>query len=425
MSSKKIKTKRILIGVSVAIVLTILAFIITKGVFIVLNYSSNDLNFKDVTTLEYKDYTLTDFLKENITCKDTDCTYKKEKIEYTISEITTLGTQDINVTIKYKDKEYEKTYNLEVVDKKAPVINLKERIVYIDKNTNFKAEDYLDRVSDNFDTLTNEQVEIINNVDPKISGEYEVTYKLKDNSNNEAEAKLKVVVRGNAPTSSETKPSVNNNSTNNTSDFSWHIETSGLLENSRVINNSHKNDELSKSITLGWDRNIKIVSKLNKSGEYFIEYSITSNNKEKVKSSKIISQDYTINYNFEDEGEYTIKISLRDMQTGETYEETQNLTLKEPDHLEDIKLVAEYKNDKAYIDILTLGGNEDNLELSKFLITVDGALIATEEELDNIIEVSEIEDKFILKYEKGKEYYILVGVQEGSIEKMASITIKK
>lgn len=424
MSSKNIKYKKIAITSLVIIILVIILAIIVKGVINVLNYSSNDLNFKDVTSLEYNNYTLADFLKENITCKENTCTYKKVNIEYTISEVTSLGNQDLNVSIKYKDKEYQKTYNVEIVDKKAPEIKLKERIVYLDKNASFKPEEYIESVSDNFDTLTNEQVEIENNLDSKTSGEYEVIYKLKDNSNNETEAKLKVIVRGNTSSSNEPKPSTSN--INIESDFSWKLETSGIVNISRVINNDNQKDNFSKDLKESWVTNLTIKNNFQAKYNVELEYIVTKDNQEFKKGKTTITKNnYDFNLDLTDAGTYNIKIKVKDMYTYKVYEE--NLTLKviKPEHLEDIKLTVEYKNNKAYLDVLAIGGKEEDFELSQFVITVDGNPVLTEEELANIIDVDENEDYLVLKYEPGKEYYVIIGVKEGSIEKIASITIKK
>ena len=103
-----------------------------------------------------------------------------------------IGTYKIVYTIKYKKLEKKVTRIIKVVDTTKPVINLEGNDVTIYLGNEYKEPGY--NSSDNYDGNITDKVETNNNIDINKVGEYEVTYKVSDSSNNTIEVKRKVNV---------------------------------------------------------------------------------------------------------------------------------------------------------------------------------------------------------------------------------------
>lgn len=179
----------------------------------------NGFTFKEVTKLNYGDITLSDFVKD-ITCEE-ECTYHGQTLEYTISNIEDLGKVKVLVSITYQGNAYEQTYEIDVVDELAPIITLTETEMNYLKNSDaiFAPEDFIKEVSDNYDEVAVEDVDIKSNVNLKKVGDYQVTYTLTDTHNNVGSSILIVhVVDEEAKENSDDKKETNstNDKTNNT-----------------------------------------------------------------------------------------------------------------------------------------------------------------------------------------------------------------
>lgn len=174
-------------------------------------------NFKDITKLEYG-FGLNDLVDEVI-CTD-KCFYQDRELDYTITEVKSLGTQEIKIKINYQDKNYEHTYQVEVVDTTKPDIKLLKKEDFITVGDKFDALKYIESVTDNFDKIEIKDVQIDSKVNPEKVGEYKVTYMLSDSNKNEAKEELIIKVKAKDTTNS-TKPnnatSSNNNKPNNSS----------------------------------------------------------------------------------------------------------------------------------------------------------------------------------------------------------------
>ncbi len=210
------------------IIVLILIFIICLIIFNKQDRQiDSNITFKEVTSLNYNDIKITDFIS-NVTCEE-ECFYNDEKIEYKVSDITELGKQNIKVTIIYQGKEYVKEYEVEIVDKVAPLITLTKEEITIKKDTEFNPLDYVKEVSDNYDELSNDNIKIENKVDINKTGDYQVNYTLTDSSNNTVTVTLKVKVvedeevndtKPNEKPDDTTKPSGSNNQSGSNSQSS-------------------------------------------------------------------------------------------------------------------------------------------------------------------------------------------------------------
>ena len=107
-------------------------------------------------------------------------------------EVDTSKIGEYHITYKFLGKKLERV--IKVVDVKAPVIKLKgEEEVTLYQGDKYEEAGY--DVSDNYDDNLIDQVQVENNVDTDKIGNYEITYKVKDSSNNEASVKRVVEVK--------------------------------------------------------------------------------------------------------------------------------------------------------------------------------------------------------------------------------------
>ena len=187
------KRKKIIIYSVIGLIfLSVIIFILFSHFIIKKELAFNGFHFKEVTELNYNAYDLSAFVEE-VTCEE-KCLFNKEELDYSISNIETLGTKEITVKITYQGKVYEKTYEVEVIDKLSPVITLSNEEIEILKNSEFDSKAYITEVTDNYNDLTINDVEIESKVNTKEIGDYTVTYTLIDSNNNIGTASLIVHV---------------------------------------------------------------------------------------------------------------------------------------------------------------------------------------------------------------------------------------
>ena len=187
------KRKKIIIYSVIGLIfLSVIIFILFSHFIIKKELTFNGFHFKEVTELNYNAYDLSAFVEE-VTCEE-KCLFNKEELDYSISNIETLGTKEITVKITYQGKVYEKTYEVEVIDKLSPVITLSNEEIEILKNSDFDSKAYITEVTDNYNDLTINDVEIESKVNTKEIGDYTVTYTLIDSNNNIGTASLIVHV---------------------------------------------------------------------------------------------------------------------------------------------------------------------------------------------------------------------------------------
>ena len=141
--------------------------LVIGGFFLVKNVSTDVFSYKEVEELNYGDYDITDFVKQKIECKKNECTFKKKKVTYTLSEIKSLGKQKIDLEIEYDKEKYKHTFEVDIIDKKAPEIVLSEKYAVLNVNSKWDSKSYITSVSDNFDELSTLDIEIEDSVNPK------------------------------------------------------------------------------------------------------------------------------------------------------------------------------------------------------------------------------------------------------------------
>ncbi len=164
--------------------------------------------YKTVESLEYGYYQLSDFV-EGVTC-DEVCRFGDEVLSYKISDAKSLGANTLRVTLDYRGKYYEETFEVNITDTTEPYISLIGEEIEIVKNSPFDAMDYLYAVEDNFSSLQIGDIEITGKVDTKKVGNYEVFFSIEDESGNKASSSLvvHVVAKEEDKKGEETKPAV-------------------------------------------------------------------------------------------------------------------------------------------------------------------------------------------------------------------------
>ena len=119
---------------------------------------------------------------------------KEIKVEGKV-DTSKLGTYKITYKLKIGIFNiYKKlTRKVEVVDLTAPEIKVDAESIFLDVDENFDVPGAT--ANDNYDGDLTDKIEISNNVDISTVGEYSITYKVKDSSNNEGNKEIKVFVR--------------------------------------------------------------------------------------------------------------------------------------------------------------------------------------------------------------------------------------
>ena len=403
------------------------------GYFLIKNMNTDAFKYKNVVKVDYNDYNINDFVVQDIACNSKGCTYKKKEVVYSFSEVDTLGKQDITLNIKYDGKEYNKTFKVEVVDRESPKITLKNLVEIIKPNEEFKPEDYIEEVTDNYDTLSVEDILIDSQVDNKKEGEYEVIYKVKDSSDNERVATLKVKVSKNI----EVVPN-NTEELNKDKKFEWDFKTTGLLNLSHKLSNNNLKMSTDKDITLGWDSTLKISSIFMGSTKYRVTLIISdkeikdTSNLDSDLYLKVIDKDITgINYDFSyefEEGKYYIYIRVVDKENNVTGEEYLTLNLKYPEELEDIEITSEPLDGDGVtyqlVCVEGLGGDGVFDEVTIDLKDSDDPKFKTSKEM-LVNEVDNVVGCLLLNPTKGYSYEFTASVVEKGKTYTDTYTFKK
>ena len=182
---RKLKIKNILLLLIVVLLPIFLVMLLT---------SENPFKVEmDILVLDYgKDFK--NNFKANF--KDEDVT-DKVKVEHKINS-EKLGKYEVKFIYKKDDKEYVTSHEIEVKDISKPEIILtRGEEVTILINSKYNEPGY--EVTDNYDTDLNDSVKVSGEVDTSKEGIYELKYKVKDSSGNEAIVTRKVIVTKDSP----------------------------------------------------------------------------------------------------------------------------------------------------------------------------------------------------------------------------------
>lgn len=181
-------------GIIIIILITILIILITAAflIFNIKNKITFYINGKEVEsysqTVEYSDnidYS-TNAIKLTAKKNETDIT---KQIKYNKVKITKLKTYKITYEVEGKQFVYE----MEVVDTSAPEIT-GETTYTMKQDETFDQANLKLIAIDNFDKEISDKITTEDNVDTSIPGEYTLTFKVSDSSNNTAEFKCIVTV---------------------------------------------------------------------------------------------------------------------------------------------------------------------------------------------------------------------------------------
>lgn len=179
-----------------------------KGKYLINKYKYNGLCRDDIKKYKYAVKNTNFTLKEK---DDIKINYKEEfKDPYVILKYNNKNNKNIlinsnynenkigtyvisytsNVNKYYKERLYRK---IEVVDKEKPEITLEGSDIEIDYGKNFVEPGY--KAIDNYDGNITKKVIVKNTINNKKTGIYEITYTVKDTSNNRMSVKRKVTVK--------------------------------------------------------------------------------------------------------------------------------------------------------------------------------------------------------------------------------------
>lgn len=399
--------------------------LVIGGFFLVKNVNTDVFSYKDVEELTYGDYDITDLVKQKIECKKDECTFKKKKVDYTLSEVKTLGKQKLELEIEYDKEKYKHTFEINIVDKKAPEITLSDKYAVLNVNSKWDSKSYITEVKDNFDELSIDDIEIEDNVNMKKIGDYEVIYKVKDSSGNEGKSILKVMIKD-----PKTKVEIPKEETLDTptvrenEKFETKISTTGIYDFNNTLNQDNKTGNFEKEITVGWDSKINFNIDLKGSGAYTFSYEIKNldNSKTYAKDSKdTIDINHKFSYEFDEEGTYEITIKLKDRLNNVDLEQKLKLKLKTPNELQDVKFTHSEKNGKEYIYLYILGGNDPELDDIDFDTDDDRYF-----EADNVPNlIKDYGDYMTLDFKTGCYYKLMVVIKDGSKKIERTLTIQK
>lgn len=415
--------------------------LVVGGFFLVKNMDTEVFSYKEVEELNYGVYDITDLVKQKIECKKNECTFKKKKVEYTLSEVNTLGKQKLDLEIKYNNEKYKHTFEVDIIDKKAPEIILNEKYAVLNVNSKWNAKSYIASVSDNFDELSIDNVEIEDNVNAKKIGDYEVTYKIKDSSGNEGSSVLKVMIKDPhtkveiPKEETPVTPTVKENEK-----FEAKISTTGIYDFNNTLNQDNKTNNVSKEITVGWSSQITFNVDLKGSGAYTIGWNVSD--KDVTPSSAkdftcgagipssycykdTIDSNHKFSYAFSKEGTYYIYIVLKDRMNNVTLEQKMKLTIKAQEKF-DAKIITTDKSDYTEIDFEYIGNPK-----GEYLVIV-GAIMDSDDSRLNIDKENESViandgDTVKLYYQKGCYYKVMVGIvnENEDILYSKTLTIQK
>ena len=391
------------------------------GFFLVSSFSGDTFEFKEVEILDYDDFTIQDLVEQDVVCNDKGCKFKDKDVIYTISEVKDLGKQDVTLKIEYDGEKFEKTFHVDVVDKKEPEIVLNEKI---------DTASYIAEVKDNYDTLSVDDIEIENNVDLKKAGDYEVVYTIRDSSGNVGKSVLKVKVKGErevVSSNDDKKEEIEDKK-----EVTWNYEISGLYDESGLLNQDRTKNSTQKNIEVGWDATFKISSEFQGSGNYAIKTTV-SRNKITGKEVNFSNTDlprvsekhlrgensYQFEYTFQEEGTYYILITVRDVTNNITMEKEVILHLTSPSDVQDMKISTIDEGEYLTFEVEYIGGGDQNY----YFVVV----IADSDDPNFEDALQESGDEIRLYYKKGYYYDILGSLvtEDGDIVLAKTITVQK
>ncbi len=141
-----------------------------------------DVEFTFLQKIEvYSDIYLYDLIKKT----NTEIISDNEKIN-----TTKLGTKDLNLIYKYKNKKYKKNFNIEIIDTEKPFIYTSStKTLIVDNDFDFCGKLI---IGDNYDRSP--KCEIIGKYDYKKTGNYKIKIEVTDQSNNKAVRNMTVKV---------------------------------------------------------------------------------------------------------------------------------------------------------------------------------------------------------------------------------------
>ena len=400
------------------------------GFFSVSSFSGDTFEFKEVEILDYDDFTIQDLVEQDVVCNDKGCKFKDKDVIYTISEVKDLGKQDVTLKIEYEGEKFEKTFHVDVVDKKEPEIVLNESAIIVDLNEKIDTASYIAEVKDNYDTLNVDDIEIENNVDLKNPGDYEVVYIIRDSSGNVGKSVLKVKVKGErevVSSNDDKKEEIEDKK-----EVTWNYEISGLYDESGLLNQDRTKNSIQKNIEVGWDATFKISSEFQGSGNYAIKTTV-SRNKITGKEVNFSNTDlprvsekhlrgensYQFEYTFQEEGTYYILIMVRDVTNNITMEKEVILHLTSPSEVQDMKISTIDEGEYLTFEVEYIGGGDQNY----YFVVV----IADSDDPNFEDALQESGDEIRLYYKKGYYYDILGSLvtEDGDIVLAKTITVQK
>ena len=189
---KLISTIFILIFISAATIVSGYAYnrLLSQDTYDIMNKGFY-LNGDDTVTLSYGQ----SYDEEGFTAIVDDKQCAKDISVKDNIDTTRLGNYEVTYTMKQNGVSKTMVRHVNIVDDTPPEIKIN-----CDKNVNIvvgsKYETCMDfTVSDNYDQILKDKVQIINNVDTSTKGDYKVTYKVSDNSGNETTEVINVHVK--------------------------------------------------------------------------------------------------------------------------------------------------------------------------------------------------------------------------------------
>lgn len=185
----KLKKKVLIILISIFILVTVIA--IGSYFYISVNGISSKLkvklNGKKEITLEVG----SEYTEKGIAASYDSTQIKEYKTKGKVDN-TKLGTYELTYIVKYKKVSKKITRKIIVVDTTSPEISLEGNDVSIIVGNEYQEPGV--KATDNYDGDITDKIETTNNIDINAIGEYEVTYKVKDSSDNETTSTRKVSV---------------------------------------------------------------------------------------------------------------------------------------------------------------------------------------------------------------------------------------
>lgn len=189
--NEKNSSKKKLIIVS-SILLFIIISIIGVALFINIHGLKSKLSIKLIGKDNIKIEVGSDYKDKGSTAKyDKNDLSKKIKVKGKVNN-KKLGEYELVYNIKYKKLSKQVKRKVKVVDTKAPDINLTGEAISIIVGNDYKEPGF--SAEDNYDGNITDKVKVENNIDKNKIGKYEVTYTVKDSSNNEKKVTREVSV---------------------------------------------------------------------------------------------------------------------------------------------------------------------------------------------------------------------------------------